>query len=196
MLSERGGANMVYQKVKCPFCGSEDVSLFGKTKKGVQRYICRNSACSHQTFQMDYKYNACKPGIREKVVEMAMNGSGTRDTGRVLKISKDTVTATLKKTEKFVVPVNEKFLSEHESVDIEIHNALATEMDEMWSFCGNKKRQVWLWWAVDHATNTPLAFVFGTRKHKYLSRCSNRFISERFMRTAISRTVIIFLKTS
>ena len=107
-------------------------------------------------------------GAHERIVEMAMNGSGTRDTGRALHISKDTVAAVLKKTEKFVVPANEEFLSGHGSVDIEIHNALAAEMDEMRSFCGNKKHEIWLWRAVDHATNTPLAFVFGTRKHKYL----------------------------
>ena len=41
-------------------------------------------------------------------------------------------------------------------------------MDEMWSFYHDKKHQVWLWWAIDHKTNTPLAFVFGTREHKNL----------------------------
>ena len=41
-------------------------------------------------------------------------------------------------------------------------------MDEMWSLCHDKSRQVWLWWAIDHETNTPLAYVFGTREHKYL----------------------------
>ena len=38
----------------------------------------------------------------------------------------------------------------------------------MWSYYHDKSHQVWLWWAVDHATNTPLAFTFGTREHKYL----------------------------
>lgn len=41
-------------------------------------------------------------------------------------------------------------------------------MDEMWSFYHDKKHQVWLWWAVEHQTNTPVAFVFGTREHKTL----------------------------
>ena len=41
-------------------------------------------------------------------------------------------------------------------------------MDEMWSYCHDKKHKVWLWWAVDHTTNTPLAYTFGTREHKYL----------------------------
>jgi insertion element IS1 protein InsB len=41
-------------------------------------------------------------------------------------------------------------------------------MDEMWSYYHDKSRQIWLWWAVDHATNTPIAYTFGTREHKYL----------------------------
>ena len=41
-------------------------------------------------------------------------------------------------------------------------------MDEMWSFYHDKSQQIWLWWAVDHATNVPLAYTFGTREHKYL----------------------------
>jgi len=37
------------------------------------------------------------PQIREQVLKMAVNGNGTRATGRILGISKDTVTAILKK---------------------------------------------------------------------------------------------------
>jgi insertion element IS1 protein InsB len=42
------------------------------------------------------------------------------------------------------------------------------EMDEMWSFVGNKSEQYWLWWAIDHTTGEPLAFHFGTLEHKNL----------------------------
>ena len=83
--------------VKCPYCGSEEVSLYGKSRRGKQRYLCRNKGCGHKTFQLEYKNNACRPGAKEKIVEIAMNGGGTRDTGRVLGISSDTVTAVLKK---------------------------------------------------------------------------------------------------
>lgn len=37
-------------------------------------------------------------------------------------------------------------------------------MDEQWSFVGNQSNQRWLWYAVDHATNTVLVYVFGKRK--------------------------------
>ena len=91
---------MAVTKVKCPYCGSEEISLYGKNSTtGKQRYLCRNKACSCKTFQLEYKNNACRPGTKEKIVEMTMNGAGTRDTGRVLKISPNTVTKVLKKRE-------------------------------------------------------------------------------------------------
>jgi transposase-like protein len=39
-------------------------------------------------------------GIKEKIIEMAHNSSGVRDTGRVLNISKDTVCSVLKNCRK------------------------------------------------------------------------------------------------
>ncbi len=56
-----------YEKVECPKCGSDEIGRSGRNENGVQRY----------------RYKAWE--------------TGTRDTGRVLKISKDTVTNVLKK---------------------------------------------------------------------------------------------------
>src|SRR5881409_3317135 len=38
------------------------------------------------------------------------------------------------------------------------------EMDEMWSFVGNKGNPRWLWHAIDHHTGKVLAYVFGRRQ--------------------------------
>ena len=38
------------------------------------------------------------------------------------------------------------------------------ELDEQWSFVGSKSNQRWIWYAVEHSTNTILAYVFGRRK--------------------------------
>ena len=38
------------------------------------------------------------------------------------------------------------------------------ELDEPWSYVGNKSNQRWLWYAVDHASNTVLAYTFGKRQ--------------------------------
>ena len=76
----------------------------------------------------------------------------------------------IKKTSKFVKQVNEEYLKNRErntAVDIEIR-PISAEMDEMWSYYHDKSQQLWLWWAVDHETNVPLAYTFGTREHRYL----------------------------
>jgi transposase-like protein len=45
----------------------------------------------------DYTYKAYKPEVRQQILKMAVDCTGTRATGRILGISKDTVTAVLKK---------------------------------------------------------------------------------------------------
>ena len=63
--------------------------------------------------------------------------------------------------------MNPTFLSKPPVQDIEVRIELAceeAELDEQWSFVGNKSNQRWLWHAVDHNTNTVLAYVFGKRK--------------------------------
>ena len=91
---------MVYEKIICPYCKSDNVVKNGRNSTGRQRMMCRNSECKHKTFQLEYSNNASKPGVKEKIIDMAMKGSGTRNTGRVLKISPNTVTAVLKKRKK------------------------------------------------------------------------------------------------
>ena len=84
-------------KVICPFCGSEKVSKNGHNKTGKQVYRCNNSACQHRSFVEEYTYKACEPAVREQVLRLAIDCTGTRATGRILGISKDSVTAILKK---------------------------------------------------------------------------------------------------
>ena len=44
------------------------------------------------------------------------------------------------------------------------------EIDEQWSFVSKKSNQRWLWYAIDHATNTVLAYVFGRRKDEVFKK--------------------------
>jgi len=39
-----------------------------------------------------------------------------------------------------------------------------SEVDEMWSYVGNKDNPRWLWHAIDHHRGKVLAYVFGRRK--------------------------------
>lgn len=88
---------MVLIPVCCPHCGGEQVTKGGTTAAGKQRYRCQNEACSHQTFIRDYSYRAYLPEVKQQMIDLAVNGSGIRDTGRVLRVGKDTVVRALKK---------------------------------------------------------------------------------------------------
>jgi transposase-like protein len=86
-----------YQEISCPTCGGHSIMKSGRSTRGVQRYRCQQQDCVTKTFMLDYYYKAYEPGIKEKIVEMAINSSGIRDTARVLNINKNTVIRTLKK---------------------------------------------------------------------------------------------------
>ena len=66
----------------------------GHARSGEPRYRCRSC---QRSFQVTYRYEGNKAGIPEKIIQMAMNGSGVRDTSRVLGVSITTVIADLKK---------------------------------------------------------------------------------------------------
>jgi len=157
---------MTFIAVQCPYCHSKQVVKRGKTHRGTQRYLCQNTACDQDSFLLDYCNRGCVPEVKHTIIDMSLNANGVRDTARVLGISTDTVLSELKKKEAALESVNTallRTLHPHE-VTVAIERAGEAEMDEMWSFVGNKKDQRWLWHAIDHATGAVLAYVFGRRK--------------------------------
>ena len=91
---------MAVVEVQCVKCGGSNVRKNGKSSSGIQRYICCAQSC-RKTFQLTHKYLAYNPGIKERIVDMALNGAGIRDTSRVLSVAQHTVMQTLKKSLQF-----------------------------------------------------------------------------------------------
>ncbi len=48
--------------------------------------------------------------------------------------------------------MNPKFQSESAFSDVELICEEA-EIDEQWSFVGNKSNQLWIWYAIEHSSN-------------------------------------------
>ena len=88
---------MVLKLVVCPYCHGDQVVKRGKTETGKQRYRCHNPECAHPSFLLDAAYKGRSPEIKQQVIELSLNGSGIRDTARVLQISTATVIRELKK---------------------------------------------------------------------------------------------------
>ena len=89
---------MVTMPVQCPHCHSTEVIKADRQTNGAQRYQCQNGQCERRIFLLHYQHRARVPEVRRQVVDMALNGSGVRDTARVLRISPTTVIAVLKKS--------------------------------------------------------------------------------------------------
>ena len=89
---------MVSIPVQCPHCHSTEVIKAGHQANGTQRYQCQNGQCERRIFLLQYQDRGRAPEIRRQVVDMALNGSGVRDTARVLRNSPTTVIAILKKS--------------------------------------------------------------------------------------------------
>jgi IS1 family transposase len=96
---------------------------------------------------------------------MTLNGSGVRDTGRALKISKDTVCSALKKTPK----INTYFMTYRDlysfrQLDVKI--GFSAEMDEFRSFVQSKGNQRWTRYAIERRAGVILAWHNGKRQDK------------------------------
>ena len=88
---------MIIQVLHCPNCQGTDIVRHGRTRQGKQRYRCREQGCAGRIFLLEYAYAGQSPEVKQRIVDMAMNASGIRDTARVLHISPNTVLAELKK---------------------------------------------------------------------------------------------------
>jgi transposase-like protein len=103
-----------------------DIVKNGHSENGSQRWRCNKC---RKSFQLDYRYNARKQGIKEQIAALTLNSSGVRDISRILKISRNTVTSELKKTPN----LNSYILDmiEHnrlKKLDVEFYDT--AEMDE------------------------------------------------------------------
>lgn len=85
------------------------------------------------------------------MVALTLNGSGIRDTTRVLGVSINTVLKTLRQA---AAQLDSQPLPER---------VTELELDEMWSFVGNKQDQRWLWYAFEPKTRQILAWHCGRR---------------------------------
>jgi insertion element IS1 protein InsB len=164
---------MVYVHVYCPDCQCIDVVRYGTQRHGVQRYRCNNTDCPRHIFLRQYQNQGRLPAVKQRIVDRALNGSGIRETARVLGVSPTTVIETIKKKAPLIQQTNERLLQTLDPAQVEVivHKVEEAEIDEMWSFVGSKSQQRWLWHAIEHHTGQVFASVFGTREdHVFLAR--------------------------
>ena len=137
--------------VSCPRCCSCKVVKNGKKKTGIQNIRCK--ACKLQ-FQEEYLYWAADYKNRDLLKRMLLRGSGVRDCAVVLGISASAVLRCILRMGK-AAKVWPKQGAYH-----------LVQIDEQWSYVGNKQKKVWLLYAICKNSGEILAANWGKRNKK------------------------------
>ena len=91
---------MVLEAVACKHCGqTQQVKRYGTTRSGTQRYRCFDCGrtAPADRFVKTYIHKARDPLVKAQITQLGLNGSGVRDTARVLGINRNTVSSHFKK---------------------------------------------------------------------------------------------------
>ena len=134
------------EKINCPIC--KGVSVKNGLQLGKQRYKCK--FCKKQ-FQLEYSYKACNVDINNFLKSLLKEGSGIRSIARVLNISKNTVLSRiLKISSQIATPQFDKPNCKY-------------EIDEMWSFIGNKRNTGWITYTIERESKQVIDFHVGRK---------------------------------
>ena len=135
-------------EIKCPACLSDSIKKNGTKVDGKQNYQCK--ICRRQ-FIGDHalSYQGCHSGIKTKILHLMVRGSGVRDIAEIERLSIGKVLQTLSQS-KYQLRAQQ---SHYETL----------EVDEFWTFVGNKQNKQWLIYAYHLETGEIVAYVWGKR---------------------------------
>jgi insertion element IS1 protein InsB len=151
---------------RCEKCASTDIHRNGRDKRdGRQKYYCKG--CWHHGRLRDLQTPLSADEVRAQapkeyrlteVYKAALERCSLRGLGRIFGIGRDTVMhlfkqaiSKLKKLKDMVSPAQP---------------GEVVEVDEMWSFVGNKGEVCWIWTAICRRTREIIAFAIGDRSSK------------------------------
>ena len=110
------------------------------------------------------------PEVQHTLIDMRLNARGVRDTARSLPRCPNPVRRALQKQATALETVNASVLRPLNPAEVawNLERAGEAEMDELWSFVGNKGHPRWLWQAIEPHTGNVLASVCGRRTDEVL----------------------------
>ena len=135
----------------CPACQGTKIKKNGNKSYGKQNYMCKD--CERQ-FIGDHAliYKGCSSELERRICMMLVRGVGIRDIAEIEGISIRKVLSTLTRSTHKIRP-------KHNHYD-------CLEIDEFWTYVGNKKNKVWLIYAYHRDTGEIVAYVWGKRNLK------------------------------
>ncbi|HPX76443.1 MAG TPA: IS1 family transposase [Bacteroidales bacterium] len=142
--------------MECRFCNG--ICIKKGKRKGVQRYRCKD--CGR--YQQKEYTKAIIPVEKYILVQRLNNeGCGISSISRLLGISKSSVQRLI---ERIALQLKMPELSE---------TGQSYEIDEVRTYCGNKKNECWIIYAINKASGTVVDFCVGRRTKENLKKITD-----------------------
>jgi IS1 family transposase/transposase-like protein len=143
----------------CPHCQSTKIKKNGKKKYNKQNYMCKN--CGHQ-FIGDHAltYKGCHSKLYKRIEMMLVRGVGIRDISEIEGISAGKVLSVLSKSQHVITPAHSYYA--------------CLEVDELWTYVGDKSNKIWLIYAYDRESGEIVCFEWGNRDLKTVNKLKKK----------------------
>lgn len=143
-------------KISCPQCSSQAVRKNGSIHNGKQKYEC--ISCNRQ-FVENPQNKVIPEDTKERIRRSLLERVSLEGICRIFDISMPWLLEFMSTTiESLPEDLNATVLAENDEFEV-----LVLEMDELWSFVGNRKNDQWLWIAMHSKTRQIIAFHVGKR---------------------------------
>jgi insertion element IS1 protein InsB len=146
--------------MECKHCKA-NCKKDGKQPNGRQKYRCKG--CGKYQ-QMEYRYEAWKAGKDQEIIAHVKEGSGIWNIARLLRISKTTVLAKIKR-----IALEIKSNGQFPKVG-------SYEVDELHTFIGSKATDCYVSYAMCKATRKVVDFVVGGRTKQNIERLTAKLL--------------------
>lgn len=143
----------------CPYCQGRCIRK--GMRQGTQQVRCTGCGRYHRTA---YRYKAHQPGTNTRVVALTKEGCGIRSISRLLGISPTTVITRVLRIARTLAP------------PMPIATGRHYEVDEINTYVGNKKRRIWLAYALERKSRTVVALAVGRRTKRMLCRITTTLL--------------------
>lgn len=142
----------------CPDCNSDNIIRYGHTRHGKQNHQCKD--CKRE-FVLNPGNKLITGTEKDQIKKLLLERISLRGICRVMSVSLTWLLG--------FIGLIYKELPDHLNLQISENNdgvfifSIESEVDEMWSFVGNKKNKKWIWIAMDAKTKQIIAFHVGGR---------------------------------
>ena len=142
--------------LKCPKCQSGVIKKNGTIHNGKQKYECLSC---HRQFVENPENKVVSDDTKERIRRALLERVSLEGLCRIFDVSMPWLLQFMEKIyEGLPDDLNATVHSHNEKLTV-----ITTQIDEMWSYVGNKQNQQWLWMVIDVKSRQILAFHIGDR---------------------------------